>query len=158
MEKKTRGGRPPKFTEESSPITVTLPHRTVKNLMDIDRDRAKAIVKCVDYMVQANSGERRVDVVEVTKDIALLIVPPSRNLQSIPWLQLVEIAPSRFLLVIPSGTATEALEIALVDLIERLPEEEVAEKNLLIDLRRKLSYNRRKDGLFKGEILFISPE
>lgn len=158
MKTKTRGGRPPKFTEESSPITVTLPHRTVKNLRDIDSDRAKAIVKCVDYMVQANPEERKVDVVKVTKDSALLIVPPSRILQSIPWLQLIEIAPSRFLLVIPSGTATEALEIALVDLIEHLPEEEVAEKNLMTDLRKKLSQNRRKDGLSKGEILFINPE
>lgn len=158
MEKKTRGGRPPKFSEESSPITVTLPHRTVKDLLDIDKDRAKAIVKCVDYMVQANSGERKVDVVKVTSDMALLIVPPSRTLQSIPWLQLIEVAPSRFLLVIPSGTATEALEIALVDLIERLPEEEIAEKKLLTDLRRKLSHNRRQEGLSKGEILFVVPE
>lgn len=158
MAKKTRGGRPPKFSEESSPITVTLPHRIIKSLMCIDKDRAKAIVKCVDFMVQARPEERKVDVVKVTKDVALLIVPPSRNLQSIPWLQLMEIAPSRFLLVIPSGTATEALEIALVDLIERLPEEEAAERNLLTDLRRKLSHNRRKDGLSKGEILFVSPE
>ncbi len=158
MKRKTRGGRPPKFTEESSPITVTLPHRIVRNLKSIDSDRAKAIVKCVDYMIQTKPEERKVDVVKVTKDTALLIVPPSRNLQSIPWLQLIEIAPARFLLVVPSGTAIEALEIALVDLIERLPEEEFAEKDLLIDLRRKISQNRRKDGLSKGEILFVNSD
>lgn len=158
MKKKARGGRPPKFAEESSPITVTLPRRILSNLMEIDSDRAKAIVKCVDFMTQMKPEERRVDVVRVTKDNALLIVPPSRNLQTITWLQLIEIAPARFLLVIPSGTAIEALEIALVDLIERLPEEEVVEKSLLIDLRQKLKQNRRKDGLSKGEILFVNAD
>ena len=158
MKRETRGGRPPKFDEDSSPITVTLPHRILRNLRDIDRDRAKAIVKCVDYLIQANPEEKKVDVVKVTKDTALLIVPPSRNLQSISWLQLIQISPFRFLLVIPSGTAIEALEIALVDLIERLPEEEAAERSLLTDLRQKLCLNRRRDALSKGEILFVNPE
>lgn len=156
MKKSTRCGRPPKFDEESSPITVTLPHRIVSELRDIDKDRAKAIVKCVDNMTrQAKSEERKVDVVQVSKNSAVLIVSPSRNLQSIPWLKLIEITPSRFLLVLPSGTAIEALEIALVDLIEHLPEDEIADKILLTDLRQKLSQHRRKDGFSKGEIIFV---
>ena len=156
MKRKAGGGRPPKFDEESSPITVTLPHRIVKNLQDIDEDRAKAIVKCVDNMIcQLHPEEKKVDVIQVSKEAALLIVPSSRNLQSISWLQLIEITPSRFLLVIPSGTAIEALELALVDLIEHLPEDDLAERNLLTDLRRKLSQNRRKEGVSKGEILFL---
>lgn len=155
MKLKSRSGRPPKFDEESSPITVTLPHRIVNNLRNIDRDRAKAIVKCVDNMTSEKSGENKVEVIRVTPDTALLIVPPSPNLKKIPWLQLIEIAPCRFLLVLPSGTAIEALEIALVDLLEHLPADELADKILLTDLRQKLSQHRRKDGFSKGEILFI---
>lgn len=155
MTRKTRGGRPPKFAEESSPVTVTLPRRIVRDLEIIDSDRAKAIVKCVDFMIRAKSEERRVEVVQVTKDNALLIVPPSRHLQAISWLQLVEIAPSRCLLVIPSGTAIEALEIALVDLIERLPAEDAGEKGLLADLREKLRKSRRSEAFSRGEILFV---
>lgn len=155
MKRKSGAGRPPKFDENSSPITVTLPHRIVKNLQEIDEDRAKAIVKCVDNMTQFHPEEKKVDVIQVSNEAALLIVPPSPNLQSIPWLQLIEIAPSRFLLVIPSGTAIEALELALVDLVEHLPEDEVSERKLLTDLRRKLSQNRRKASLSKGEIVFV---
>jgi hypothetical protein len=158
MQKKTGGGRPPKFTEVSRPITVTLPDRTLAELRAIDQDRAKAIVKCVDHMVQAHPREWKVDVVKVTRDSALLIVPPTQYLQNIPWLKLIEIAPARHLLVIPSGTAIEALEIALVDLIEHLPAEEVAERTLLSDLRAKLSRNRRNEDLYKAEILFVNPE
>ena len=159
MKRKPGGGRPPKFDEESNPITVTLPHRILKNLRDIDEDRAKAIVKCVDNMICLLHAEvKKVDVVKVSKEAALLIVPLSRTLQSIPWLQLIEIAPSRFMLVIPSGTAIEALELALVDLIEQLPEDDHAERNLLTDLRQKLSQNRRKTGLSRGEILFVNPD
>ena len=73
-------------------------------------------------------------------------------------MQLIEIAPCRFLLAVPSGTASESLEITLVDLLETRPEDEIAEKALLTDLRQKLSRHRQKEGLTKGEILFINTE
>lgn len=159
MKKRFRSGRPPKFSEESSPITVTLPRRTVKNLQKIDKDRAKAIVKCVDEITaQTSYEENKAGVVQVSKDTGLLVIPPSQTLKSIPWLQLIEITPLRYLMAIPTGTAVEALEIALVDLIEHLPEKEAEERTLLTDLRLKLSQHRRKDGLSKGEILFINME
>ncbi len=159
MKKRFRSGRPPKFSEESSPITVTLPRRTVKNLQKIDNDRAKAIVKCVDEITLRTGCEKnKVDVVQVSKDTGLLVIPPSQKLKSIPWLQLIEITPLRYLMAIPTGTAVEALEIALVDLIENLQETDADERILLTDLRQKLSQHRRKDGLSKGEILFINTE
>jgi hypothetical protein len=155
MKNKT-SGRPPKFNEESSPITVTLPSRVLNNLRKIDKDRAKAIVKCIDNMTsQVTLEKRTVEVIQATKDSALIIVPPSQYLKGIPWLKLIEVTPSRFLLVIPSGTPIETLELTLMDLIEHLPEKEIADKNLLIDLREKLGQNRRKDSLSKAEILFV---
>jgi hypothetical protein len=159
MKKKVSGGRPPKFNEESSPITVTLPRRIVQKLEAIDLDRAKAIVKCVDRMIHhAWPDKKRVEVVDIEKGTGLMVVGPSQSLKSIPWLRLIEIAPFRFLLAVPTGTAIESLEIAIMDLIEKLPEDEIAEKALLTDLRQKISHHRRKEGVSKGEILYIDTE
>jgi hypothetical protein len=159
MKKKVSGGRPPKFNEESSPITVTLPRRIVQKLEVIDRDRAKAIVKCVDRMIhQAWPDEKRVEVVEIEKGTGLIVVGLSQGLKNIPWLRLIEIAPFRFLMALPTGTAIESLEIAVMDLIEHLPEDEITERTLLIDLRQKISHHRRKEGVTKGEILYINTE
>ena len=157
MEKQVHSGRPPKFNEESRPITVTLPRRILRELEHIDPDRAKAIVKCVEQTTGYTYPEgKAVDVVQLTKTIGLIVVPPCRSLKSIPWLQLIEITPSRFLLALPSGTTIEFLEITLVDLIENLPKEHLAEKAVLMDLRQKLSRHRRKERLTKGEIVFIN--
>jgi hypothetical protein len=159
MKKKAGGGRPPKFNEESSPITVTLPRRIVQKLEAIDLDRAKAIVKCVDRMIhQAWPDEKRVEVVEISKGTGLIVVGPSQGLKSIPWLKLIEIAPFRFLMAVPTGTSIESLEIAILDLIEHAPEDQIAEKSLLTDLRQKLSHHRRKEGVTKGEILYVNTE
>ena len=161
MKKKARNGRPPKFNEASCPITVTLPRRILQELETIDLDRAKAIVKCVDTTItQAwpDTKERKVEVVKISRDTGLLVVPPTKSLKTISWLQMIEIAPCRFLLALPSGTAIESLEITIVDLIEHLPDDEIAELAILTDLRQKLSRHRQQEGLSKGEILFINTE
>jgi len=157
MEIKVRGGRPPKFNEKSSPITVTLPHRIIQQLESVNMDRAKAIVKCVDSMIGSTwTDEKRVEVVQISEDTGLIVVGPCQSLEKILWLKLIEITPCRFLLAVPTGTAIESLEVAIMDLIEGLPQDEISEKTLLTDLRQKLSHHRRQDGVSKGEILFIS--
>lgn len=157
MKIKASSGRPPKFNEESSPITVTLPHRTVRQLESVNVDRAKAIVKCVDSMIgSAWTDEKRVEVVQISEDTGLIVIGPCQSLEKILWLKLIEIAPCRFLLAVPTGTAVESLEVAIMDLIEGLSLDEISEKNLLTDLRQKLSHNRRQERVSKGEILFIS--
>jgi hypothetical protein len=154
--KKTNSGRPPKFNEESSPITVTLPRRILKKLERVDLDRAKAIVKCVENVTDlAGLPKERVYIARVTDDTGLIVVPSSKSLRSIPWLQLIEITPDRYLLAVPTGTSIESLEIAIMDLIERLPDDEIAEKTLLTDLRHRISYHRRGEEFTKGEILFV---
>jgi len=159
MKRKACGGRPPKFNEASGPITVTLPRRIVQKLEAIDLDRAKAIVKCVDRAIdQVWPDESQVEVVEIEKGVGLIVVGPSQSLKNIPWLRIIEIAPCRFLLAVPTGTAIESLEIAIIDLIEHLPEEQKAETTLLKDLRQKIGYHRRLEGVSKAEILFIATE
>jgi hypothetical protein len=154
--KKTAAGRPPKFAEPSSPITVTLPRRILEKLEELDSDRGKAIVKCVDAVAGTIlANEKKIEVVKMSENVGLIVIGPCRCLANIPWLRLIEISPARFLLSIPPGTAMASLEVAIIDLLEHLPADEVAEKVLLEELRRLLSHHRRQEEMTKGEILFI---
>ena len=150
-------GRPPKFNEERRPITVTLPERTLQQLAAIHHgDRARAIVKAAATTTRLHSKQAPpVEVVEVSQGQALIMIGPSRSLRQITWLQLAEIAPSRFLLVVPSGTMTEKLEVAVADLLEDLLPSETYERGLLADLLHILRSRRRQQDVSKAEILLL---
>jgi hypothetical protein len=153
---KRAGGRPPKFREPRRPITVTLPDRTLRQLASVTPDRARAIVKVTDAAVGSDEkGRKPVEVVEVSPGMGLIVVGPSRSLKQIPWLRLAEIAPARYLLAVPSGTAIETLEVEVTDLLEGLPVEEEHERQLLTELRSYISKLRRGRKMSKAELLFI---
>lgn len=154
--KVNRGGRPRKFQESSRPITITLPDRTLNLLTSVDSDRAQAIVKATDWATRTNHKKAKpVEVVEVQKGYALIVVGPSQCLRRIPWLQLAEIAPARFLLVIPSGTPVETLEVSILDMLDGLTDDEEYERLLLNDLRQCLIKQRRNQKMSKAELLLI---
>ncbi|TAN37463.1 MAG: hypothetical protein EPN23_05590 [Verrucomicrobia bacterium] len=156
MEKRKSSGRPPKFEEARRPVTVTLPEGTLQQLAALHDDRARAIVKATALAIGFEQEEYPlVDVVEVRPGEALIIVGPSKRLLEIEWLRLVEIAPARHLLVIPTGTAIEQLEVAVGDLLERLAPEENYERELLGELHRLMRYRRQQQDVSKAEILLI---
>src|SRR5262245_25135497 len=102
---RNKSGRPPKFAGPRRPVTVTLPESTLGRLAAIDKDRARAIVKITDAAMPDDRNPRRqIELVEVAPGLGIIIVGPSRLLQRIEWLRLVEVAPMRFLLAIPPGT------------------------------------------------------
>lgn len=148
-------GRPPKFQEPCTTITITVPDRILALLGQVDTDRAKALVKCVEALVDPSRGNP-VELVEVSKNICALLIGPCQSLKRIPWLHLVEVAPARYLLAVPSGTGVAAMEVALIDLIETLPPELTGEKKMLMDLRHQLSLHRRQDQVSKQEIFLLS--
>lgn len=151
------GGRPRKYDEPSRPITLTLPDRTLKLLESIDADRGKAIVKAVDRCAGPAGGKKpSVEIVRVNPASGLIVVGPSKALRRIPWLSLVEIAPSRYLLSVPSGTAVDSLEIALVDLLDDLPSQDAHEAELLQSLLDQIRSLRRSQRVTKGELLFVT--
>lgn len=153
---KKTAGRPPKFDEPSIPVTVTLPLRTLQKLEEMDNDRGKAIVKCVDAIAGTTlAGEKKIEVVKMSEKVGMIVIGPCRRLMNIPWLRLIEISPARFLLSIPPGTAVATLEVAIIDMLENLPADELAERGVLEELRRLLSHHRRQDEMTKGEILFV---
>ena len=149
-------GRPPKFAEPRRPVTVTLPERILRLLQAVDADRAHAIAKVTETVASATGGLLRpVEIVPIATCKALIVVGICPSLKHIAWLRLVEIAPGRFLLSIPSGTAIETLEVALLDLLDNLTAAEEADRRQIEELRGVIGKHRRRAALSKEEILFI---
>ena len=153
--KKHAGGRPPKYSEARRPITVTLPERILRNLQSINPDRSRAIVRCVETaMEKGDPPFKLVELIEVSPGKALLVIGPSSCLRQIEWLHLVEIAPFRYLLVLPSGTAVEILEVTIQDLLRNF-ELDSSESVLLTELLGIIGHQRRSKSISKAELLFI---
>ena len=151
-----RKGRPPKFQEPRRPVTVTLPESTLAKLAAINPDRAQAIVQATDAAMPRKAGaHKQVELVEVVPGLGVIIVGPSRYLQKIKWLRLVQLAPMRYLLVVPSGTAVDSLEVAIIDLLENLDQNEESEKATLEELRDMMRSLRLGGKLSKAELMFI---
>ena len=149
-------GRPPKFKEARRPITVTLPESTLARLAAIDLDRARAIVKASHAAMPGDAkGRKPVELIEVMPGLGIIMVGPSRYLQTIKWLRLIELAPLRFLVTIPTGTAVDSLELELVDLLQNVKPDEKWEMSLLEDLRDLMRNLRLEGKLRKAELLFV---
>ena len=153
---KRRKGRPPKFEESHRPVTVTLPESTLARLAAINPDRAQAIVKAVGTKAPLDAKhQKQVELVEVAPGVGIILVGPSRYLKRIKWLRLVEIAPMRYLLTIPVGTPVDSLELAVVDLLEKLESLDEWERSVLEQLRDLMRTLRLGDKVYKAELLFI---
>lgn len=155
---KKRGvGRPRKFTDESKPITVTLPKQILQLLHAIDKDRARAIVKVTNAaMADMWSDSSHIELLKVEPGISLIVVGPSNYLKQIKWIKLIEIAPARYLISIPPGTLLEKLEIAILDILEDIPLDDVYERGLLENLKKRIGVLRKQDKLSKSEIIFVN--
>lgn len=154
---KHAGGRPPKFAEPRRPVTVTLPESTLRQLQGISPDRALAIVKATQAATnQVGKSDSGVHVVNVAPGAGLIIVGPSRLLRQIPWLQLAEIAPARYLLSIPIGMSVDSLEIALQDLLDSSTDADEHERAMLLKLRELVRGLRRGKKVSKAEILLVN--
>lgn len=156
---KARGGRPPKFDEPRRVVTVTLPERILRQLSAIQPDLARAIVQVTQTSIVGRIARRPpVELVEVAPGTSVILVGPSRCLRQLPWLRLIEIAPDRYLLTIVPGTAVESLEVAILDLLESVPEEDEYERAILTELRHQIGILRRKRVIWKAELLFVGSE
>ncbi len=154
--KPAAGGRPPKFREARRPITVTLPERVLQKLESLNRDRARAIVKCVEAVTGGTEHPvKPVELVKVSPGKALIVVGPSKALAQIKWLHLAEIAPARYLLVLPSGMHVDSLEVEIQDLMQNVSPEDADERGLLEELLRRISHQRRQKTVSKAELVFV---
>ena len=156
-DKKNPGGRPPKFDEPSRPVTLTLPESVLDGLSAIDPDRSQAIVKLARAaMGQGPDGRPPVEIVEMVKSTGLLVIGPCQALRRIPFLHLIEVAPGRFLLALARGNDFKALEIALRDVLEDIPDHDKREKELVQLLLSNISTLRKSERVTMAEILFVN--
>ncbi len=155
-QRKKGGGRPFKFAEPSRPITLTLPDRTLRELEKIDPDRGRAIVKLAEEALGDGSTEKPlVQIVEMAANTGLVMVGPNQVLRRISFVRLVEVAPSRYLLAVVPGHDFHQLEIAITDLLEEVPEEEVRERELIRQLLGHIKDLRKADRVSMAEILLV---
>lgn len=155
--KKNPGGRPPKYSEPSRPVTVTLPESTLTGLKVIDPDRSQAIVKLTQSALrQGPNPQPLVEIVEMASNTGLLVIGPSMALKKIPFLHFIEVAPARFLLAMDPGNDFKTLEISIHDIIDEVPEEDVRERQMLVELLENIKKVRKSDRVSMAEILFVS--
>lgn len=129
----------------------------MRQLAFIDPDRAKAIVQLANNAAGGPSMHKKaVEVVEIAPGKAVILIGPTKALRLIPWLRLAEVAPERFLLVVPPGTPVESLEVAIMDLLEGLSSANLKERPMLEELRQVINHHRRHAGVSKAELLFIN--
>ena len=158
-ERKSSGGRPPKFNEPSRPITITLPESVLSALERIDEDRGQAIVKLTQSATGKGKAARpSVEIVEMAANVGLLIVGPSAVLRRISFLHLVEVAPSRFLLALDPGNDFRSLELAIHDVLEDVGEDQVDERELIAKLLEAIRTVRKSERVSMAEILLVRLE
>ena len=148
-------GRKPKFQEPSSSITITLPDRILQKISTIDADRAKGIVKCVENTLAENK-KSNVNVLKISDKEGILTVGPCSLLNTIPHLKLIEISPLHYMISKPAGTPIEMIEIALIDMIEKISPEQHEEKDMLMKIRNYIKTHRENDSLQTREIILLN--
>jgi hypothetical protein len=159
-QKSNPGGRPPKFREPRRPVTMTLPVRILEQLAVIDPDRTLAVVKATEAVMGSDGKQSKpVELVQMAPGKSLIVVGSSLVLRQIPWLKLIEIAPARYFLTIPSGTPIEVLEVALRDLANDSEQSyNQRELQVLNDLLQLIGKHRRSMRFSKAELLIIDTD
>jgi hypothetical protein len=148
-----------KTDEPKMVVTIALPEKTVSLLETHDQDLAQAIVKATDRATPKAFPEgSSFEIVKVAPHKSVFIVGSDTHLSKIQWLNLVEIAPGRSLITIPSGTSLELLEVAILEVIENLRSDESKERTLLREFRKYIGRLRRNKKMSVVEILLVDTD
>ena len=154
--KKGAGGRPPKYSGPSRPVTLTLPESTLEGLQQIHADRGQAIVKLTEAALRTGpASQAQVEIVQMADNTGLLVVGPSKALRRIPFLHLIEVAPGRFLIAMDPGNDYRSLEIALRDVLDVVAKDDPRERELITQLLEQISHLRKSARMRMAEILFV---
>ena len=146
----------PKTDEPKRVVTIALPEKTLTVLEADDQDLAQAIVKMTDRAIQRSFPKgSSYEVIKVAPRKAVFIVGSNTRLAKIQWLNLVEIVPGRHLITIPSGTSLESVEIAILELIENTPSDELMEQALLKEFCKYVGRLRRNNKMSTVEIMIV---
>jgi hypothetical protein len=150
------GNQLPKTDEPKRVVTIALPEKTLSVLEAYDQDLAQAIVKVTDRAIQKPFPKgSSFEIVKVAPHKSVFIVGSDTLLSKIQWIKLVEIAPGRNLITIPSGTSLESLEVAILELIENMHSDESMEQTLLQEFCKYVGRLRRYNKMSAVEILIV---
>lgn len=157
QKRKSNSGRPPKYRGPSRPVTVTLPDSTLEVLRRIDEDRGLAIVKAAEWAQRDDTDSKSlVEIVQMAPGKGLLVVGATVALKRIPFLHLIEIGPDRHLLALDRGNDFKSLEIAVRDVFDDVPEDQLHERQLLKSLLEHIKDLRKAEKVTMAEILLVS--
>ena len=150
-------GRPPKFAGPSRVVTVTLPEETLARLAELDGDRARAIVHATELAMAAleSSVDPSVEMQPVSARTAVITVPDSPALSALDGLNLIQIRPSRYLIVLDPGMALAEVELSVLDALESLSPGDDRDHAILSQLLRSLRASRRSDRAKTGELILV---
>jgi hypothetical protein len=149
----------PKSDEIKKVVTLALPEKTLSVLETYDQDLAQAVVKVTDRAIQKPFPKGSwFEIVKVAPHKSVFIVGSDTLLSKIPWIKLVEVAPGRNLITLPAGTPLEALEVAILELIESMPSEESKEKTLLKEFCKYIGRLRRYNKMSVVKILVVDTD
>jgi len=153
------GNQSPETNEPKKIVTIALPEKTLSVLETYDQDLAQAIVKMTDQAIQrAFPKGCSYEIVKVAPCKSVFIVGSNTHLANIQWLKLVEIAPGRNLITIPSGTSLESLEVSILELIENMPSDDFMEQTLLKEFCKYIGRLRRNNKMSTVEILIVDTD
>jgi len=156
LEREKKGGRPRKFAEPSQPITITLPNSTLRQLQDFDSDRGRAIVKLARNAANKSPADHPlVEILEMAHNTGLVVIGPAPSLAKIRFIQLVEVAPARYLLALSPGHGFHELEIALNDLLSELGPAYARDRELISQLLAHFRTYRKSDSMSTAQILLL---
>jgi hypothetical protein len=137
-------------------VTVTLPEATLESLALLDSDRARAIVKAADLAVAAGRDlDPSVEMLAVTPHTAVITVPHSTILSEVAGLNLIQILPTRYLIVLEPGMALTQVEVSLLDRLDTLPPEQTQDRLVLGQLLERLRTFRRAERARTGELILV---
>lgn len=148
-------GRPRKFAEPTRVVTVTLPESTLASLATIDEDRARAIARVTELAMAGETPGALVEVNKVTPTLGMITVPYCRYLTTIPGLNLVQVQPSRYLIVITSGSPLSLIELTIADALDELGPEEARDREILTRVLHHLRDFRRLRRVNTAEVILL---
>jgi hypothetical protein len=153
------GNPSPKNNDPERIVTIALQEKTLNVLESYDQDLAQAIMKMTDQAIQrAFPKGSSYEIVKVAPRKSVFIVGSNTQLSKIRWLKLIEIAPGRNLITIPTGTSLESLEVAILELIENMSSDKVMDQTLLKEFCKYVGRLRRNNKMSTVEILLVDTD
>lgn len=149
-----RRGRPRKFSRPARTVTLTLPDDVIERLSALDADLGRAVVRLAMAQEPATTTTSSAVDVSTFGSRAVILVPPTRRLASLPGVELVPIADGRMLIALEEPLNEEAFELLVRDTLDE-PSLRGVDRDLFAELARVLREARVETRITLRRILVL---